>query len=68
MPEPEGLQERAGIAHPFTHNFRRIGGQIDHRGRLLAQRAAVDNQIDQLADAVLDLFRIGLGEIVARQN
>ncbi len=42
-PGPAYLQERAGIACPFTHDDGRIAGEIDHGGWLLAQRAAIDN-------------------------
>jgi glycine betaine/proline transport system permease protein len=62
------LQERFHVADAFAQHHRGIFGQVDNRGRLLAQIAAVDNQVHQLLQTIFDLFRVGFGKVAAGQH
>src|SRR5690606_8373038 len=46
----------------------RTGSEIDHRSRLRTAIAGLDDQIDELAEAVADLLRIGHRQLLTRSE
>ena len=53
---------------PSAHDLRGRPGEIDHRRRLDAARAAVEHQVDVVLEAPPDLVRIGERQLVAGQR
>ena len=60
--------ERRWVTRAFADHFRHRFGQINHRGRLLADGAAMNDQIHQFAQMIFNVFGIRFGKIITRHH